>query len=207
MDGKGGSDELLLTSAGTLRAAEVRGVETYVLANGAGNVLTLADANFAGVSAATITVDGGNAGNMLSEAGVAAVDKAVLKGGAGADTLVAGPNAAMTGGGGKDLFEFTTPGSARTPDTNTIADFTHGTDKIAFSEKGFNLGAKPSAASLFTANGTGGFTTTAQRFAYDTATGTLYYDAHGSASPNSRLEVSSLTGHPLLTGADIPFVA
>ena len=44
--GGGGNDELRLTSAGTIRANGVGGVETYVLFNGAGNVLTLADGQF-----------------------------------------------------------------------------------------------------------------------------------------------------------------
>ena len=141
--GGGGNDELRLTSAGTIRANGVGGVETYVLFNGAGNVLTLATANFTGVTGSTITVDGGNAGNTLSEAGVSAADKAVLKGGAGLDILVAGRNAVLKGGAGKDVFELTVPGSTATPDTNTIADFGHGTDKLALSEKGFGLGAAP----------------------------------------------------------------
>ena len=55
----------------------------------------------------------------------------------------------LGGGGGKDVFEFTVPGSATTPDNNTVADFAHGVDKIALSEKGFALGAKPVSATLF----------------------------------------------------------
>jgi hypothetical protein len=206
VSGKGGQDELEMTTAGRLRTGKINGVETYVLANGPGNVLSLSNGNFAGTSGKAITVDGGNAGDTLRGVGVAVVDKAVLKGGAGADTLVAGPNATMTGGNGKDLFEFTTPGSAKAPDRNTITDFTHGTDKIGFSEKGFGLGAKLNAATLFKANRTGSFTTTTQRFAYDTASGALFYDVHGSASPNSRLEIAALTNHPTLTVGDITFV-
>ncbi len=76
--GGGGNDQLRLTSAGSIRADGVSGVETYVLFNGAGNVLSLANANFAGMLNDTITVDGGNAGNTLSEARVSAADKAVL---------------------------------------------------------------------------------------------------------------------------------
>jgi Ca2+-binding RTX toxin-like protein len=206
VNGGNGADELLMTSAGTVRAAKVSGVETYVLAGGGSNSLTLSAANFAGLGG-PLTVDGGSKGNRLSAAGLAAADRAVLKGGAGADTLIAGQNAVMVGGGGKDVFEFTTPGSAKAPDTNTITDFTHGADKLAFSKKGFALGAKPSAATLFTANNGGHFTKTAQRFAYDTATGALYYDAHGSATPGSRLKIAALTHHPILAASDLTFVA
>jgi Ca2+-binding RTX toxin-like protein len=138
---------------------------------------------------------------------VAAADKAVLKGGASADTLIAARNAMLTGAGGKDVFEFTTPGSAKTPDNDTVADFAHGVDKIALSEKGFALGAKPVAATLFAAGPKGSFTSLSQRFAYDTATGQLFYDAHGSATPNSRLAIAVLAHHPTLAASDLRFVA
>jgi hypothetical protein len=207
VNGGGGNDSLMLTSPGTIRVDGVKGVETYLLKGGGNNSLTLGTANFVGVAGKTITVVGGDKGNALSEAKVAAADRAVIKGGAGADTLVAGQNAALTGGLGVDTFELTTPGSKTTPDTNTVTDFAHGTDKIAFSKSGFSLGPSPVATVLFTANPTGGFTAPAQRFAYDTKTGQLFYDAHGSASPSSRLLVATLTSHPTpnLTAADIRF--
>ncbi|HEY1301177.1 MAG TPA: Ig-like domain-containing protein, partial [Stellaceae bacterium] len=63
VNGRGGSDELLLTGAGTVHAAGVAGVELYLLGGGAPNTLFLTNANFAGVTGGAITVDGGNAGN------------------------------------------------------------------------------------------------------------------------------------------------
>jgi hypothetical protein len=204
--GGGGTNKVIEGAPGTLRLSGFSGFEIIVLANGGTDTLTLTTANFAGVAGKVITVDGGNAGNTLSEAGVSAADEAVLKGGAGADTLIAGRNAELKGGGGKDVFVFTTPGSTATPDQNTIADFTSGTDEIAFSEKGFALGTKPVAAVLFTSNPTGSFTNASQRFSYDTASGKLFYDAHGSASSSS-LEIATLTTHPTLTAGDISFVA
>ncbi len=165
--GGGGTDQLALTTAGAAHVGLVKGVEVYYLANGGANSLTLVSANFAGgVVGAAITVVGGSGGNTLGEAGVAAADRAVLRGGAGADTLIAGRNALLTGNGGPDRFELTAPGSAAVPDKNTIADFAHGVDKIGLSKAGFGLGAAPVAASLFQANATGAFTTAAQRFAY-----------------------------------------
>jgi hypothetical protein len=35
----------------------------------------------------------------------------------------------------------------------------------------------------------------------------LFYDAHGSATPGSRLEIAVLTHHPALTASDITFVS
>ena len=115
--GGGGTDQLALTTAGAAHVGLVKGVEVYYLANGGANSLTLASANFAGgVIGASITVVGGSGGNTLGEAGVAAADRAALRGGAGADTLIAGRNALLTGNGGPDRFELTTPGSAAVPD-------------------------------------------------------------------------------------------
>ena len=91
--GGGGTNELLMTTPGAVHAGGVSGVASYVLGNGKPDSLSLSNANFAGVASHAITVDGGNAGDVLSEAGVSAADHAVLKGGAGADTLVAGANA------------------------------------------------------------------------------------------------------------------
>jgi uncharacterized repeat protein (TIGR03803 family) len=205
--GGGGHDQLVLTSAGAVRTKGVSGVETYRLANGAGNVVTLAAANFAGVLGGAITVAGGKGADRLSAAGLSAGDHAALNGGAGKDTLVAGRNAALTGGPGADVFVLTVPGSRTASDKNTIADFAHGVDKLALREKGFALGASPHAATLFTADSTGSFTNPNQRFAYDTTHGRLFYDARGDSAGSTRLEIAALTNRPTLTASDITFVA
>jgi hypothetical protein len=209
--GGGGNNEIDITTAGTVAAGGVGGVEIWGLANGGADSLTLANANFAGVAGDTITVYGGNGGDTISEAGVAAADRVAIKGGAGADTLIAGQNAVMTGGAGKDVFWFTTPGTVKTPDTNTVTDFAHGSDRIAFSDGGFALGLNGASATLkslpatmFTANPAGSFTTAAERFAYDTATGALYYDAHGNAAGSSSASRSPPSAHtPILAHADL----
>lgn len=102
----------------------------------------------------------------------------MLNGGSGADTLIAGQNAVMTGGAGADVFWFTTPGTAASPDANRVNDFTHGTDKIAFSNAGFALGlagasATPTAlpTSLFSTEANGTFDNATERFAYNTGNG------------------------------------
>ncbi len=65
-----GSDELVMTTAGTVRAGLVNGVESYLLANGGRNSLTLANANFAGgVTGASITVFGGKAATRSTPRG------------------------------------------------------------------------------------------------------------------------------------------
>ena len=210
--GGAGGDVLYVTTPGAAAIGGVGGVEVYRLANGGANSLTLSNANFAGVNNSTITVYGGDSGNQISEAGVAATDKVVLKGGVGADTLIAGQNAGMTGGTGTDVFVFTTPGSLATPDTNSISDFIHASDKIALSNAGFGLGLaganaapQPLPASLFSPQSNGSFTTAAQRFSYNSTSGALSYDADGSGAGASRL-IATLTTHPTLAITDLFFV-
>jgi ELWxxDGT repeat protein len=70
-----GTNELLMTTAGTVRAGGIGGVETFQLANGAANSLTLVDANFAGVTGGTITVYGGNAGNTVNASALTGADR------------------------------------------------------------------------------------------------------------------------------------
>jgi hypothetical protein len=195
--------ELLLTSAGTIAAGGVSGVGTFVLANGRANTLTLTDANFAKVAGATITIDDGNSGNRIDAGTLAAADRIVvhagsgkdtLFGGAGGDVFYAGGATRMTGGGGADAFVFTAAGR------NVVTDFTAAaSDMLVFGDRGFRLGLagatqtpKPLPSGLFVADATGAFTTEKQRFAYDTTTGQLFYDAHGSGSPASRKLVVTL---------------
>ena len=137
-----GAGEIKFAGTGTAAmASNISGFSIVVLADGGADRLTLVSANLTGVTGGMITVEGGNDGNRLSEAGVARADDAILKGGAGNDTLIAGRHAAMTGGLGADVFELTTPGATTTPNNkNKITDFTPGTDEIAFSDAGFKLG-------------------------------------------------------------------
>jgi Ca2+-binding RTX toxin-like protein len=210
--GGGGSDVLALTTAGALSLAGVGGIKTVTLKSGAANTLSLADANFTGVAGNAITVNGGNNGDTLSESGVAPTNLAVLLGGSGIDTLIAGLHATLTGGLGADVFEFATSGSIATPDSNTITDFVHGTDKFTFSDIGFALGlagatSTPQAlpSNLFSSKTDGTFDNTTERFAYNATTGQVVYSDDGSGPDPSRA-VATLTGHPTLTASDLYFV-
>ncbi|HEU0115313.1 MAG TPA: calcium-binding protein, partial [Thermomicrobiales bacterium] len=123
--GGNGEDTLFLTSAGTVAAGGVSGVETYRLAKAGADALTLTAGNFAGVTAATITVMGGNAGNTVDAHAIAAGDHAVISGGAGKDVLTGGPGAdtfeytianlsandVVRGGGGSDTLYLVGPGT------------------------------------------------------------------------------------------------
>ncbi|MGH7059188.1 MAG: M10 family metallopeptidase C-terminal domain-containing protein, partial [Stellaceae bacterium] len=209
----GGSDRLVMMTAGTVAAGGVNGVETYVLGNGGIDTLTLTNANFARVTRSAITVMGGNAGNRISAASVADADLAVLKGGAGADTLIAGRNATMTGAAGADVFVFATPGTSANPDKNRITDFAHATDELAFSDAGFRLGLAragtvPRAlpAGLFSTRSDGSFDQPGERFSYDKTHGKLYFDADGNGSSDRSQLVATLANHASIGASDLFFV-
>lgn len=209
-----GTDDLLMTTAGTINLAGISGVETYRLTNGGANQLTLANANFSHVNAFKITVEGGNGGNTLDAAAVTGTNAVVLVGGAGADVLTAAQHATMTGGAGADIFALTTPGALAAPDTNRIADFHPGTDEITFSDAGFSLGlsgasSTPTAlpSSRFTANTTGQASSGAQRFIYNTTSGNLFFDSDGSGAGSSPQRIATLTGDPTLSASDLFFVS
>jgi hypothetical protein len=212
--GGAGIDRLVVTTSGAADVRGVAGVEVFELGGKGRNTLTLRNSNFTALRGTTITVNGGGGGNTISEASVAAADRVAINGGAGADTLIAGRHAAMKGGAGGDLFEFVTPGSRAVPDRNTIADFAHRSDRIAFSDAGFALGlagasGKPKAlpARLFSVRADGTFNTGAQRFAYNTATGALLYDGDGNGASQAPRLVATLAHHPALTLGNLFFVS
>jgi Ca2+-binding RTX toxin-like protein len=198
--GGGRTDELSVTTAGTVHAGGVSGVETYVLADTGANVLSLTNANFANVMGGRIHVFGGAAGNTVDDSSVTGANQLVFTGGAGNDIIVAGSVTTMTGGGGANQFTFADIG------TNGITDFAaSASNKIVLRDSGFNLGVDEGlgtaslqhlAAGVFVANAGGTFTTTSQRFAYNTTTGALSYSASGSGSAGSAVAV--LAGHPAL---------
>jgi hypothetical protein len=213
-----GSDTVKFVAPGTPDVTHLFGIENIVLANGGANALDLSAANFSGVLGHRIKVSGGDATDTLSEAGVPRGHKAVLLGKGGDDRIIAAQSATMTGGAGSDLFVFTVPGSAAAPNRNTVTDFVHGTDKLAFSNAGFGLslaGATdaPQAlpAELVSSRSDGAFDTgargAAERFAYNAPNGQLIFDADGNACGSTQLTVATLTGHRTVTAGDLFYVS
>jgi Ca2+-binding RTX toxin-like protein len=219
VSGGAGNNTLVLTKPGAPNVTGVTGIENYVLADGGANTLTLTDANFTGVTGGMINVDDGNGGTTVSGSGLSAAHSItvyagtgadIITGGAGNDIFYAGGNTTMTGGGGADQLVFTGTG------TNKITDFVHSSDKIEFSDAVFNLGVDEGhgtstpqaiAASLFSTNTNGTFSSTESRFAYNNTTGALFYDAGGSATPAASQLVATLTNHPTLTASDLYFIS
>lgn len=118
----------------------------------------------------------------------------VLDGGNGNDEL---GGDLLSGGAGNDRFVFDT-GPTIGGNADVISDFTRGADKLVFSAAQY--AGLDDLADAFRAGSVA--MDADDRLLYDTATGELFYDPDGSGFDPALL-VATLTGHPLLTAADI----
>lgn len=150
------------------------------------------------------TITGNASGNTLK--GGAGND--TLAGGGGADTLQGGTgNDSLTGGTGADIFLFDT---TLNPTTNvdTIQDFKPIDDTIHLDHDLFTaFSALDNATLPQAAFRKGAGLTTAldasDRIIYDTATGSLHYDADGvGGSASVRFAILGVATHPAITYQD-----
>jgi Ca2+-binding RTX toxin-like protein len=113
-----------------------------------------------------------------------------------------GGNDVLLGWGGADTFAFTTQPRVINPtNIDTVYDFEHGIDKIAFDDAVFGGIGTPgsfnaNAFALGTAAGDAD-----DRIIYDQATGQLFYDEDGTGAMAARL-FANLQGSPVLTVSD-----
>ena len=186
--------------------------------------MTVTDTTLAGGSVSLH--DGASGNNTVSAAGDTSASKGktlVFRPGAGTDSFTggfendwvyAGAGAGTyTAGSGGDNFVFRQDNFA----AQTIDDYQVANDKFDFfgvhQANGFDLGATDNALnptaitaidpSIFTATAAGGFSSTSQRFAYDTTTGQLFYGADGSGGASTVIAV--LAGAPALTASNLFF--
>jgi Ca2+-binding RTX toxin-like protein len=105
VDAAGGSDLLSFTQAGALGLARFSGFENIELADGGPNTLALSNANFAGVTGASISVFGGDGNDTVNASGLASTNVLVFTGAAGADQATGGSGAdTLNGGSGDDTL-------------------------------------------------------------------------------------------------------
>lgn len=176
----------------------INAVDTAITGNALANDLR-------GNAAANVLMGAGGADVLR---GLAGAD--VLNGGAGADQIFGGAGLdRLTGGSGADTFVFDTAPGATNRDT--VTDFVHGTDKLAFSARAF-AGIGPAGALAAGAFWSGAGVTAAHdasdRLIYDTTSGKLFYDADGTGATAARLVATlGVNTHPDLTAADLLIVA
>ncbi len=166
--GGAGFDQLAMTTAGTVAAGGVSGVETYTLANGAGNALTLVNANFTGVTGALIRVFGGASGNAIDASALTGANRVALVGGAGGDvfkfsaaSLLAAD--AVTGGAGFDQLVMTTAGAVAAGGVSGVETYTlasGGANVLTLTNDNF---AGVTGASITVFGGAGGNTVNASK--------------------------------------------
>jgi len=181
-DGDGANDSILdAANAITLKSA-------LEIDAGAGNDTITG-------SSGNDTIDGGAGNDSIS--GGAGNDS--LGGGLGSDTL--------TGGGGADTFYFDFAPSSSNADTITDFKIAEG-DRLAFDLEGLVArgGSTALASGLFeSGSGLTAARNASTRLVYDTATGTLYYDADGAGGSGS-VKIVTLTGRPAITADYIDVV-
>lgn len=137
-----------------------------------------------------------------------------LRGGAGSDTLVGGNGSdglvggagsdRLTGGAGADRFVF----NSRNERRDVITDFTPVSDTIVVSARGFGGGliaGAPIAASQFRLGTRAA--DRSDRFIYNRANGSLFFDADGSGGAFGQIEIADLASNLAMTRSDIFVVA
>jgi len=129
-----------------------------------------------------------------------------LNGGSGSDVLTGkAGNDVLTGGTGNDRFVFNTLFGESNSDV--ITDFTSGGDTIELSQAIFTRLVTMGSLSedQFVATDSVLASDENDFVLYDTATGTLYYDADGNGTEEAQ-EIVTLVGAPSITAADIVVV-
>lgn len=125
----------------------------------------------------------------------------VLTGGSGNDTLNGAlGNDTLEGGAGSDRFVFTTKLGASNVDT--LSDFTSGTDEIALKASIFKKLKGDTDLADNLVNGTAALDSN-DYLLYDSATGTLYYDADGSGVKSQAVAVTVIGSAPALSATDV----
>jgi Ca2+-binding RTX toxin-like protein len=150
--------------------------------------------NFSAVTLDNVLfVDGGSGNDFF--VGSTASDN--LRGGNGNDTIDGGNGADnLFGGAGNDSFIFNSSNTG----IDTINDFTIGGDTLRISSAGFGgTGIVGAAGALAAARFTTGAaaTTAAQRFVYNNASGSLFFDIDGNGSA-TQVQIALLNSRPAL---------
>lgn len=172
----------------------------YALGSNLENLAYTGSKNFSGTGNELDNQITGGSGNDILSGGDG---NDTLIGGAGNDTLIGGlGDDILNGGDGADLFLL----NALTG-IDTIQDFSVGVDQIALDDAVFagilNDGSNTLDDQFFVAGTVA--TTAEQHVVYDSASGSLYYDADGSGA-GAAVTIAQITGNLILTSDDFKVV-
>lgn len=220
--GNGGADILNVSTGATVNAtiAAAWTASSSTVNQGTANITTSGKAVNLGAITSTAA---GNKGFTVTNTGAATTltGSALndwLTGGTGNDTLLGGSGNDqlrgglgkdnLTGGAGADQFVFDKAPNSST-NLDTITDFASGTDKLVFSKAVFTglsgaaLG-NLSADAFWAGPGVSSAHDATDRFAYDTTSGYLYYDADGIGGAAAvQVALLGVTTHPAISYSDI----
>jgi Ca2+-binding RTX toxin-like protein len=149
------------------------------------------------------SITGNNGNNSLF--GLSGND--ILVGGLGNDLLVGGSgNDTLAGGVGKDIFRFASTNEAR----DTVQDFAIGTDILQISASGFGgelVAGTLGADQIRIGIGVTKAYNSDQRFLYNTANGTLYFDADGNGSDFGAVQIAIFSNKARISNNDFSIIA
>jgi Ca2+-binding RTX toxin-like protein len=169
---------------------------SYILGNNLENLTLIGTKAINGTgNSLNNRITGNSANNILT--GGAGND--ILNGNAGNDILVGGAgNDVLTGGSGADQFRF----NASNEGIDRITDFSVVYDTIVVKASGFGgLSLGTLASSAFRVGSS--FTTTSQRFLYNSGTGALSFDRDGIGGAYNAIQIATLSTGLAMTNADI----
>jgi len=222
LTGGSGTNTLILASAGAANLNGVSKFATIHLAAG-NNTLTVTDTTLSGGS---VTLSDGTTGNntvTVSDTAASEGKTLTYMAGGGADNFTGGyENDTIYAGTGSGTYTFGLGSDklmfiADNLPTQTIDNFNAATDDIVVygvhATNGFDLGSTDNGLnplvgisidpSIFVANASGDFTSSSQRFAYDTTNGQLLYSSTGSTTSESH--IATLAGVPAFTASNLLF--
>ena len=205
----GTANDTVIAGNGNDTVSLGQGNNTVFLGSGNDSV-TVGDGNntitIAGSANSTDTIKAGGGNNTLY---LGAGHETVSLGGGNNTLILTTGTYDVSAGKGTDLFEFTGP--------QALLNLSFASnDALVFRATRFDLGVnnglgtatpQPIAASLFSSHTDGTFATPDNRFAYDSAAGTLYYDAQGSTPGSTSFAVAHLTNHPHLGASNLFFTS
>ena len=223
LTGGSGANFVSLSTAGTVNLGGVSKFARIFLAAG-NSTVTVTDTTLSG--GAVTLYDAASGNNSVSAAGDTSASKGktlTYNAGSGTDSFIGGfENDTIFAGTGSGTYTFGLGNDklmfiADNLPTQTVNSFNVTNDSIVVygihATNGFDLGSTDNALnplvataidpSIFVANASGAFTSSTQRFAYDTSNGQLFYSATGSNSSESH--IATLAGAPAFSASNLLF--